>query len=224
MSLLDGQIVPMLETYLPKSRVAHSIRVAETATRMATRWNISESTETHLSPEKAYTTGLLHDIAKAMSPQKLCDLGIAPTRWYERLYKNYPAVWHAFAAPPMIERLLGPQDPEIMNAIRYHTTGAGIMTPLEKIIYIADYSEPGRPFKDRESIAALFEDSETPINTPMTESLTLATSIIVTGSIIGLSRQQKAIHPLTLRCYNALSIDMADTVRQRLHAHVTRYY
>ena len=35
-------------------------------------------------------------------------------------------------------------DGDILNAIRYHTTGKPDMTALEKIIYIADYIEPGR--------------------------------------------------------------------------------
>lgn len=223
MNSLNGQIVPILETYLPKSRVAHSMRVAETAQQLATRWNISES-HIRISPEKAYKAGLLHDIAKAMCPQKLCDLGISTTPWYENIYKSYPAVWHAFAGPKMIEQLMGTQDPDIMKAIRHHTTGAGRMTPLEKILYISDYIEPGRPFEDRKNIASFFEDTEANITLNMTRRLTLATTIIVTGSIISLSRQQKAIHPLTLRCYNALSINMTDTDRQQIQAHITQFY
>ena len=36
------------------------------------------------------------------------------------------------------------RDPEILNAIRYHTTGKEDMSLLEKIIYIADFIEPNR--------------------------------------------------------------------------------
>ena len=38
------------------------------------------------------------------------------------------------------------QDVEIINAVRYHTSGRMNMTLLEKIIYLADYIEPGRQF------------------------------------------------------------------------------
>ena len=36
------------------------------------------------------------------------------------------------------------EDPEILSAITWHTTGKEDMTLLEKIIYIADYIEPAR--------------------------------------------------------------------------------
>ena len=36
-------------------------------------------------------------------------------------------------------------DPEILSAIRSHTTGRAGMTALEQIVYIADFIEPGRP-------------------------------------------------------------------------------
>ena len=36
------------------------------------------------------------------------------------------------------------EDEEILNAIRWHTTGRPEMTLLDKIVYIADYIEPKR--------------------------------------------------------------------------------
>ena len=38
----------------------------------------------------------------------------------------------------------GIEDEDILNAIRWHTTGRPEMTKLDKIIYIADYIEPNR--------------------------------------------------------------------------------
>lgn len=35
-------------------------------------------------------------------------------------------------------------DRDILNAIRSHTTGRPGMSPLEKIVFVADYMEPGR--------------------------------------------------------------------------------
>lgn len=37
-------------------------------------------------------------------------------------------------------------DIDILNAVRYHTVGHQYMTPLEQIVYMADYIEPGRDF------------------------------------------------------------------------------
>ncbi len=228
---MTGQALPLLEQYLPKSRVAHSLRVAETAKslaenilRQAQTENIGgEIPQTDL-PEKAYWAGLLHDIAKAMSPQKLCDVGIAQQPWYSTTYIRYPAVWHAFAGPRMIAHLFGPQEADVCSAIRYHTTGTRNMSTLDSILYIADYIEPGRPFTDRAAISDLFDHKKNTMAISYRDKLALAVAIIVTGSIIGLTKQQKAIHPLTLRCYNALSPGMTPDARHYWQSHITRYY
>lgn len=41
---------------------------------------------------------------------------------------------------------VGITDPEILQAITYHTSGHEKMTMLDKVIYVADYIEPGRKF------------------------------------------------------------------------------
>ena len=45
-----------------------------------------------------------------------------------------------------MERDYGITDRDIINAVSYHTTGRAGMSLLEKIIYIADASEPGRNY------------------------------------------------------------------------------
>ena len=44
----------------------------------------------------------------------------------------------------MAEQEYGITDSEILDAITYHTTGRPAMTMIEKIVYLADYIEPGR--------------------------------------------------------------------------------
>ena len=51
---------------------------------------------------------------------------------------------HAKAGSCLARKKYGITDEEILQAISYHTTGRPHMSPLEKIIYIADYIEPGR--------------------------------------------------------------------------------
>ena len=51
---------------------------------------------------------------------------------------------HAKAGAIIARDEYGVRDTEILDAIRYHTTGRPHMTLLEKIIFIADYIEPGR--------------------------------------------------------------------------------
>ena len=59
-------------------------------------------------------------------------------------YNN--AIWHGLVGASFVERELGIADVEILHAIRVHTTGAAKMSLLDKIIYVADYIEPGRDF------------------------------------------------------------------------------
>ena len=51
---------------------------------------------------------------------------------------------HAKVGAYLAETRYGVTVPDILNAIRYHTTGRPQMSKLEKILYIADYIEPGR--------------------------------------------------------------------------------
>ena len=43
--------------------------------------------------------------------------------------------------------VLGVTDCDILNAIKYHTTGRANMSTLEKIVYIADLIEPSRKYQ-----------------------------------------------------------------------------
>ena len=55
-----------------------------------------------------------------------------------------PSLLHAKLGAYLAEHQYHVQDPEVLNAIRYHTTGHPNMTLLEKIIFVADYIEPNR--------------------------------------------------------------------------------
>lgn len=55
----------------------------------------------------------------------------------------------------MAEKKYNIKDKEILDAIRYHTTGRKNMTLLDKIIFISDYIEPGRKFKGIDEIREL---------------------------------------------------------------------
>ena len=88
--------------------------------------------------------GLLHDCAKCIptgKKLKICKKNDIPlTRWEE----ENEALLHAKVGVYIAKKKYGIDDPAILNAIRYHTTGKADMTVLEKIVYIADYIEPGR--------------------------------------------------------------------------------
>ena len=119
-----------------KARYWHTIGVAETSACLAMRYGVDM--------QKAFTAGLLHDCAKCMGNDKLlsaCEKHHIPVTDVER---RNPYLLHAKVGSYLAKEEYKVEDPEILSAILYHTTGHPNMTLLEKIIFTADYIEPGR--------------------------------------------------------------------------------
>ena len=81
---------------------------------------------------------------------------------------------------------------EILNAIIYHTTGRPNMTLLEKIVFVADYIEPGRYKQNR-----LQEIREMAFN-DLDESIRM----ILSDTLEHLKSKKYAINPITEETYN----------------------
>ena len=125
-----------LEDILDSKRYEHTLGVAYTAACLAMRYDYNM--------EKAYIAGLLHDCAKCMSNKdkiEYCEKHDLPITAVEH---DNPSLLHAKVGAEMSKRKFDIEDPEIYQAIFYHTTGHPNMTLLDKIIYIADYMEPHR--------------------------------------------------------------------------------
>ena len=92
----------------------------------------------------AQVSGLLHDCAKCIPNKKklkMCSEHNIPVSDFER---SHPFLLHSRIGAYIAHEKYGIDDQEILSAINYHTTGRREMSLLEKIIYIADYIEPGR--------------------------------------------------------------------------------
>lgn len=125
-----------LSTKLNPSRYEHTLSVSYTAMVLAMRYSCSL--------EKAELAGLLHDCAKHYSDESIirkCEKRQIPLTEDEL---KAPAVLHAKYGAWVAEHKYGIDDPEILGAVRYHTTGKADMSLLEKIIFVADYIEPRR--------------------------------------------------------------------------------
>lgn len=126
-----------MEKVLSSKRYAHTLGVSYTAAALSMA---------HGEPiEDAMTAGLLHDCAKSMHGSELvaiCEKAHLNVTAVER--SNPTALLHAKAGAYLAQHKYGITDDNLLNAIRYHTTGRPDMSKLEKIIYIADYIEPNR--------------------------------------------------------------------------------
>ena len=125
-----------MENKLDHKRYEHTLGVAYTAAALAMRYG----EDMH----KALLAGLLHDCAKCMSNDKrlaICEKYNIAISEAER--KN-PFLLHAKVGSFLAMKKYGGSDKNVINAILNHTTGRPGMSLLEKIIWIADYIEPGR--------------------------------------------------------------------------------
>ena len=116
---------------LPIKRLTHTFGVMVLAVKYAKRLKVD--------PEKAFLAAMLHDVAKYLDP---ADLGAD-------IPKDVPKpVVHQFLGAFVAEKVLKVSDEDIINAIKFHTTGRPKMSTLEKIIFTADLLEEGRTYEE----------------------------------------------------------------------------
>lgn len=168
-------VVNFLKKHVKGDRFDHSLGVEQAALALAEKYGADR--------EKAGMAGLLHDVAKQMK--------------YSDLQKEYGIY------TPTEKTLHGPigarwlqvngyvKDEDILNAIRYHTTGRPAMSLLEKVIYIADAIEPGR----KSPMADMLRDYAA-------EDLDKAVLYSLESSLRKVLDNQTLIDPDTVAAYN----------------------
>ncbi len=117
-------------------RYEHTLSVAYTAANLAASYGEDI--------DRALVAGLLHDCAKDLSDEKLlaiCKKQMLPVSAQE---EEKPSLLHAKVGSYLARKKYHITDPDILRAIHNHTTGSPGMSLLEKIIFVADYMEPGR--------------------------------------------------------------------------------
>jgi len=128
-------------------RYGHCVRVARMAEQLARIHGAD--------PGKARCAGMLHDLARLYSPERLLAeserLGV-PVGDFERAH---PIVLHAPLSAELARRDFAVSDPEVLSAIAKHTLAAGEMSLLDCVLYVADGLEPGRDYPERAELAAL---------------------------------------------------------------------
>ncbi|MCI9298093.1 MAG: HD domain-containing protein [Lachnospiraceae bacterium] len=124
-----------------KKRFEHTLGVTYTAACLAMCYDIDT--------ERAEIAGLLHDCAKCLSNDKKISLCKKQSIEINLTEAKNPFLLHAKAGAYLAEHKYGVRDEDILNAVRYHTTGRPGMSMLEKIVFIADYIEPGRNHSTR---------------------------------------------------------------------------
>jgi predicted HD superfamily hydrolase involved in NAD metabolism len=132
----ERQMEKDLESVLKPKRFRHTIGVKYTSVCMAMRWGEDLN--------KAACAGLLHDCAKYLSPEQLLAFCHENGLHVTEAEQANPGLLHGLVGACFARTRYGIEDEEILGAITWHTTGRPEMTLLEKIVFTADYIEPGR--------------------------------------------------------------------------------
>ena len=138
---IEGIVDSVFLYELTRERADHSRRTAEYARFLAKQFDGDE--------EKAFLAGLCHDLAKEKKREDIIRLAelYRPEEILED-ERQLPLLLHGRAAAGLLRERLDFQDDEILDGITWHITGKVGMSQLAKIVYCADYLEPGRSFID----------------------------------------------------------------------------
>ncbi len=186
--MTKSEILEKLKAKQKQRRYNHTLGVIDEAKRLAQKYGVSI--------EKAEISAMLHDCAKNLDEAEnksmltLCEeYGVK----LDSYAKEEKALIHAYLGREVAKKDYGITDPEILDAIYYHTTARVGMSDLEKVIYIADMTEPGRTIQQADEIRKLTEIG-------LDEALLYA----IGCSIKHVIRKGTLIHPDSIDAFNEL--------------------
>jgi predicted HD superfamily hydrolase involved in NAD metabolism len=179
------EIKIILRGRLTKEHYEHSLRTAELAEEMAEAYGVDSG--------KAYLAGILHDYTKSLARDEMLKEAKANGLNIGHVGFMNPYLLHAELAAILVEKDLCVNDREILDAIRKHTFGAVRMSDLDKIVYVADMIEPGRPY---ESLNYLREMAFSGLDAAYRQAYFATVEYLV--------KTRRLLHPQTLEVWNEL--------------------
>ena len=150
LNILRGDVSKKMS---PK-RFFHTTEVEKMATRLAAIY----------LPEEEYrlrAAALLHDIAKELDRKEQIEICSSHGDLLSAEDLFSPKTHHARAGAFLIPEIYPDfDDPLIISAVRWHTTGREGMTLPEKLIYLADYIDMSRKFESCVAVREFFFSAE----------------------------------------------------------------
>ncbi|WP_223067196.1 bis(5'-nucleosyl)-tetraphosphatase (symmetrical) YqeK [Paenibacillus caui] len=193
MEYTRDELIKAVSEQMPEKRWKHTEGVMAASVELAKRFGAD--------PQKADLAALLHDVAKywpidvqvnIIKDNK--DEGLS-----QELLDYDKQLLHSEVGAFVAKRDYGVTDPEVLDAIRYHTSGRVGMSLLDKIVCLADYIEPGRNFPGVDTIRELAKHN-------LEDALVAGFD----STISFLLEKRKVIFPLTVLARN----DLVTQIRQ----------
>lgn len=200
---LLSEIRSILPSKMSEKRLNHTLEVEKMAIRLG------EIYAPELLPELR-AAALLHDITKELTTEQHVEILKGHGIEVKESDLRSPKTFHARTAALLIpEMYLSLDMPEIVLAVRYHTTGKENMTIEQKLIYLADYIDMSRKFEDCVKLREYFFDFDFDNSTDeekiahLNETLILSYDMTVRGLIDG----GKIVHEDTFKARNYLILN-----------------
>ncbi|OCA92487.1 bis(5'-nucleosyl)-tetraphosphatase (symmetrical) YqeK [Pseudobacillus wudalianchiensis] len=180
------EALSLVKEQITEHRYVHTLGVVDTSILLAERYGADT--------KKAELAAIFHDYAKFRPKEEMAAI-IKQQNMDPRLLAFHSELWHAPVGAYLVQKEAGIEDEEVLNAIRYHTSGRIGMTLLEKVVYVADYIEPGRHFPGVEEVRELAK-----------KDLDAALIQALKNTIQFLMKKNQPVYPDTFHTYNDLTM------------------
>lgn len=181
---MRDRVINWLQENVSSHRLQHILGVESTCITLARCHQLDE--------QQAAQAGLMHDLAKFFSPQKLLKIAAKANLPLDEVCLQHPHLLHAEIGAVVAQQEFKIDDPEILAAIANHTLGTPGMSKLSCVVFVADVLEPNRG--DNEQLAAM--------RTVAQENLYKCVQQTSDYSLKYLLSKQKIIHPRTVLTRN----------------------
>ena len=179
----------LIKGRMGERRYIHCVNVAKSAVKLAELYGADE--------KKAEIAGILHDCCKEIPRDEMLQIISDGGIILDIAEQNSSKLWHAIAGSVYIRDELGIADEDIINAVRYHTTGRAEMSMLEKVIFTADFISAERDYPDVDVMRKkAFEDLD--------DAMLYALQF----TLKNLSERKLPIHSDAIDCYNDILINL----------------
>lgn len=146
-----GGLSDLLRERLSDRRLAHTLYVASEAVTLARVHGVD--------PIAAYVAGLLHDLCKEMDPGEMLKILEGSDIIQDKTFMASQPIWHGRVAAIFARDELMVLNAQILDAVRYHSTGRADMSPLERVVYMADLVSAERNYPGVAALRALARKS-----------------------------------------------------------------
>ena len=178
------QIDAYLEAKLEDKRYRHVLSVRDMAVKLAVRYGADL--------QKTNLAALLHDCARWMSTRQLFEAVADYEIQLDEIERISPSLLHALVGAELAIDIFSVGDEETLSAVRSHTKGSRSMTLVDKVLFVADFSEPNRTYPEAGAVRKIAN-----------KDLNQAVFEVARFKITNLLDKEVVIHPDTIATYNS---------------------